>query len=246
MYLNVLGSSSKGNCYILENDKEALIIEAGIHPKEVKKALNFDISKVKGVFCSHSHGDHSKYLRELSEMGMPIFASEDTLLAYKMGIFTRARNLIIANEVINVGNFKIIPFALNHDVPNLGFYINHPDTGNVLFATDTNKIPYRFDKVSTYIVEANYSLEIINKNIKAGILPYFVASRSIDSHMDIRSAVKFLKSSDLSETKRVVLIHLSGGNSDSKQFKQSVEAATGKNVYIASKGLKLNINNQIF
>ena len=246
MNLTVLGSSSKGNCYILENDKEALIIEAGIHTKEVKKALNFDISKVKGVFCSHSHGDHSKYLRELNAMGIPVFASEDTLMAHKMGIFTRARNLIIANEVINVGNFKIIPFALNHDVPNLGFYIHHSDTGNMLFATDTNKIPYNFAKVSTYLIEANYSLEIINNNIELGILPYFVASRSIDSHMDIKTTVEFLKDSDLSEVKNIVLIHLSGGNSDSKQFKQSVEAATGKSVHIASKGLKLNINNQIF
>ena len=30
MRLKVLGSGSSGNCYILENDNEALIIEAGL------------------------------------------------------------------------------------------------------------------------------------------------------------------------------------------------------------------------
>ena len=30
MKLNVLGSDSNGNCYILQTDKEALIIEAGV------------------------------------------------------------------------------------------------------------------------------------------------------------------------------------------------------------------------
>ena len=37
MKLIVLGSSSNGNCYILDNGNEALIIEAGIRFQEVKK-----------------------------------------------------------------------------------------------------------------------------------------------------------------------------------------------------------------
>ena len=39
MELRVLGSSSSGNCYILDNGNEALIIEAGIRFIDVKKAL---------------------------------------------------------------------------------------------------------------------------------------------------------------------------------------------------------------
>ena len=37
MKLRVLGSGSSGNCYILENEAEALIIEAGVPFMEVKK-----------------------------------------------------------------------------------------------------------------------------------------------------------------------------------------------------------------
>jgi phosphoribosyl 1,2-cyclic phosphodiesterase len=245
MILTVLGSSSKGNCYILENDDEALIIEAGINPKEIKKALNFDISKVKGVICSHRHFDHSKYIKDFQGQGINVYANLETFEAHKPWPFP-TRIVINIREIHNVGNFKIMGFDLNHDVPNLGFYINHPETGNIVFATDTDKIPYKFDKVSTYIIEANYSMELLNKNIEAGNLPYFVAARSTNSHMDIDSTINFLKGSDLSEVKNIILIHLSGGNSDSAQFKERVERTTGKNVYIASKGLKININNQIF
>ena len=39
MKLNVLGSDSNGNCYILQTDTEALIIEAGVRMPDVKKAL---------------------------------------------------------------------------------------------------------------------------------------------------------------------------------------------------------------
>lgn len=37
MELKVLGSSSNGNCYILDNGKEALILEAGVRFQEVKR-----------------------------------------------------------------------------------------------------------------------------------------------------------------------------------------------------------------
>ena len=46
MKMNILGSSSKGNCYVLQNDSEAIIIEAGISLAEVKKALGWDLSLI--------------------------------------------------------------------------------------------------------------------------------------------------------------------------------------------------------
>ncbi len=55
MKLKVLGSGSSGNCYILHNETEALIIEAGFPFMEVKKALDFNISKIQGVVISHEH-----------------------------------------------------------------------------------------------------------------------------------------------------------------------------------------------
>ena len=55
MKLRVLGSSSAGNCYILENNTEALIIEAGLPFMEAKKALDFNTKKIQGVVISHEH-----------------------------------------------------------------------------------------------------------------------------------------------------------------------------------------------
>ncbi|HCB45364.1 MAG TPA: MBL fold hydrolase, partial [Algoriphagus sp.] len=59
MKLIVLGSSSAGNCYILQdNQGNSLILEAGVRIKEIKKALDFDISGIQGCLISHRHGDH--------------------------------------------------------------------------------------------------------------------------------------------------------------------------------------------
>jgi len=55
MKLICIGSESLGNCYILDNGQEALVIEAGLRPVEVKKALKWNISNVRGVIISHEH-----------------------------------------------------------------------------------------------------------------------------------------------------------------------------------------------
>lgn len=56
MKLTCLGSSSAGNCYLLQADNgEALILDCGISIKEIKKGLNWDIRGIKGVIISHAH-----------------------------------------------------------------------------------------------------------------------------------------------------------------------------------------------
>ena len=41
MKLKIISTGSQGNSYILENENEALIIEAGVRFIEIKKALSF-------------------------------------------------------------------------------------------------------------------------------------------------------------------------------------------------------------
>ena len=56
MLLKCVNSGSQnGNCYILENDTEALILDAGVRYKDVAETLNYDFSKVKACLLSHEH-----------------------------------------------------------------------------------------------------------------------------------------------------------------------------------------------
>lgn len=56
MKLTCLGSSSAGNCYLLQADNGGtLILDCGISIKEIKKGLNWDIRGIKGVIISHTH-----------------------------------------------------------------------------------------------------------------------------------------------------------------------------------------------
>ena len=64
MRLNVLGSGSEGNTYLVNCDGEILILDCGISLKEAKIALNFDLTNVVGCFVTHNHFDHSKYRKD--------------------------------------------------------------------------------------------------------------------------------------------------------------------------------------
>lgn len=56
MKLTCLGSSSAGNCYLLQADnKETLILDCGIPIKAIKKGLDWNIRGIKGVVISHTH-----------------------------------------------------------------------------------------------------------------------------------------------------------------------------------------------
>jgi hypothetical protein len=49
MKLQVLGSSSIGNCYIFDDGEQQLILEAGVSYKAINESLDFDFSRVVGT-----------------------------------------------------------------------------------------------------------------------------------------------------------------------------------------------------
>lgn len=53
--LKVVGSSSKGNSYIIETSNKSLILELGCKWSEVLEMLDYKIGKVLGVLVSHAH-----------------------------------------------------------------------------------------------------------------------------------------------------------------------------------------------
>lgn len=241
MKLTVLGSSSSGNCYIIHNESECLIIEAGINIKHVNTAIDFDISIIDGVLCSHKHSDHSGFIESYSKIGVKVYAGSDVLKSMDQ---TRSYTHIELKhkEKVNVGRFRVLPLNLTHDVPCLGFLINHPEMGSMLFATDTTHIPYRFSGVNHYLVECNYDTDTINSNDTNANL----ADRVVNSHLSFDNFIKFMNAQDLSRTNNIVLLHLSDNNSDYVKFLREVKAMYDCNVYIARKGLKLEINKQAF
>ena len=255
MTLTTVGSGSSGNCYVLQDDNEALVIEAGMKLIEAKKALGWNIAKVVGCIISHSHNDHAGYSKDYGNAGFPLLALPEVIQAKRL---TAAKPITIGTRY-RMGEFDILPFPVMHDVPCVGFIITHKDTGRILFATDTYAlarwehdaggseyvIPYTFTGINHWMLEANYSDRILRRNIDNGNIPEVFRKRLMTSHMSIHNCIDTLKRMDLSRTHDIMLIHLSDGNADERDFVKRVREATGKRTYVAKSGLNVDMNLKI-
>lgn len=246
MKLKVLSSSSSGNCYLLENKDEILMLEAGITFKRIQEGIDFNTGKVAGCLISHEHKDHSKSVVDLLKNGIDIYTSKGTIEGMNLEECYRLKQ-IKNQEAIKVGGFTILSFDTQHDAAEpLGFLIQHKDMGKLLFITDSYYCKYKFKGLDHILVECNYQRDLLEENIENGTFPEWLKDRITKSHFELENVKEFLRSSDLSKTKNIVLIHLSSQNSNKELFKKEIERATGRPVYIATEGLTLNIGKAVF
>lgn len=244
MLLTVLNSGSAGNGYMLSNGSETLIIECGIDILQVKKELDFDISSIIGAIVSHAHGDHSKHVGQFTKAGIPVLADQSVFDTWK--VTGHRAKAIQPRKPYYLGGFRVYGFELEHDVPNMGYLIHHEECGTVVFMTDTYFCRYTFQNVRHFLIEANYSTFILERNIAKGKIPSLLRDVVANSHMELDTCIDLLKANDLSQVHNIVLLHLSDSNSNEQQFVNKVTEATGKPVYVAKRGLFLNINIKHF
>jgi len=244
MNLKVIGTGSSGNCYLLYNKEEVLLIECGVSFKKVKEGFNFDFSKVMGCLVTHEHGDHNKAIKEVLAAGIRVYASHGTLEA--SGVLEHHNSHPIqSKKLYQIGSFKIIPFDIRHDVKEpLGFLINHPECGTTLFLTDSFYSPYKFSGLNNLIIEANFCEDIIDQKLKFD--KKFLRDRVLKSHLSIQKCIDLLNANDLTAVNNIVLIHLSDSNSNEIEFQKKVQEATGKNTIVARNGLEILFNKNPF
>lgn len=244
MKLKVINSGSIGNCYVLENENETLLIECGVSIKEIKEAINFNVGKVVGCLATHLHNDHSKTINKVLDLGIKVYALKQTFDHHKCN--NHNQNEIQHGKVFQVGSFKVMPFDVRHDVPCVGFLIDHPETGRFIFITDTYFCDYTFPDLNNVIIEANFCHDIIKQKYNRETSKEFLKNRIFKSHFSLRDCKEMLSANDLRKVQNIVLIHLSDSNSDEERFKKEVQELTGKNTICASKGLIIDFNKDLF
>lgn len=227
MDIKVLGSSSKGNSYLLSDGHTTVLIECGLPFNELKKRSHFMIpSHIDGCLVTHEHMDHSKAVKELLNFGVDVYALDSIFEAHHVKRHHRAH---IINQNVSssfkIGSFIITAYEMYHDVPCVGYLIySSVNEELLLFATDTRLIKYAFKSLDYIMIEANYDIELVNDDAQL--------KRLVKSHMSIENTIDYLLKLDLSSVKEIYLMHLSSRNSNSKDFKKRVKMATGKPVII--------------
>lgn len=211
--------------------------------KQIKQALNFNFTRVRGCIVTHEHNDHACSINDMMRLGIYVYATKGTFDG-KTG--SRAKT-IKPHAPFRIGSFKVMAFDVMHDAKEpVGFLIHHPESGNILFLTDSFYCPYAFNnvKLNNVIIEANFSRKIIDRKLKEE--KAFLRNRILKSHMSLEYCKELLQANDLSQVNQIILIHLSDSNSNEEQFKHEVQELTGKNVTVASNGMEIPFNKTPF
>lgn len=94
MRISVLGSGSGGNAVLVATDRTALLVDAGLAPRELRRRIarledpppvcRAEVP-VTAVCVTHEHADHARYASSLAMMGVPIHGTAGTLRAIGLG-----------------------------------------------------------------------------------------------------------------------------------------------------------------
>lgn len=244
MLLHVLSSSSAGNCYLLKAASgEILILDLGMSLRDIKRALNYDLSNVVGAVVTHRHGDHAKYLAEVARAGITIHTNQDVIDDQYESI----RGLLVETNLhqwtLIGGSFEVMPLQAIHDAPCQAFVVRHPEMGTLLFVTDSVTLEYKLKGLNHILIEANYSDALLAEAIEEGRTHPAMRPRLLASHMEISTTIRVLQAQPLEGVQEIALLHLSSEHADPKEFQTIVQKATGIPTYIAGRGLQLELQN---
>ena len=231
--IQVFGSGSSGNGYLIDDGRSQVLIECGVKFELVKRKMKFDLSRVAGMCISHEHMDHSKEIQKvLKTTAIDIFASAGTLNALNVPKF-RA-NVLNIGQSVQIGTWTVIPFDVVHDAAEpMGFVFENASKERLLFVTDTRLLHYKFKNITHMMVEANYSMKILIEKYSHGDLADMLKNRIIRSHFEFENSKSFIKLNSSDKLQVVWLLHLSDSNSDEELFRREVQELTGVPVYIA-------------
>lgn len=230
MKLKCIASGSSGNCYLLtSNSGETLILDCGIPIKEIKKGLNWNVKDVVGAICTHSHQDHSKSVKDLNNMGIPVCTPYKKLLMSQF----------LSNSYFTVRTFDLTTVDgrwthTNADgvkCPCYGFLITHKEMGKLLYITDTELIKWRFKDISHILLGVNYDKDLIDRDNTSK------ANHVFRGHLSIDTACDFVKANYSDSLQNVIMCHLSSENADRDSFIEKMKkVACGANVDVAEPG----------
>ena len=222
MQIEVLGSSSAGNAYLISDNSSSILLECGLPLRDMQIKSDFRIAQADACLISHFHQDHSKAIHDVLKMGVDVYALPETLSSLGVADHYRTHS-VEPLKPITINTFEIMAITLYHDCPCVGYMVYSTNTGERLFfATDTYKITVNPQSVDYLILEINYQKEIVNRLVNEGIMEASIRARLLFSHFELSKALNWLKRIDKSRLKRIYVAHLSSGNSNESEIKNTL------------------------
>ena len=214
-----LASSSKGNCTIVYNDNQILLIDMGITLKDLEEKLlrlKLDPENIIGVVVSHEHGDHTKGILSLvRKFGVKVYCHHDAVEGVIRKTKITPLNVNRFNDCpFQLGEFVVSAFKVCHDVCCVGFNI-YEKSNKISIVTDlghtTTEIVDRLFDSRLVILEANHDEKRVIASTK---YPPVLKKRILSNHGHLSNLASAKVVVELAQhnVKQVLFAHLSEEN----------------------------------
>lgn len=219
MIVAPLSSGSAGNAYWFESDGTAILVDAGLGPRETKKRLasvGREIEYLSAIVITHEHYDHIRGAESIArKYGVPIYLTRGTLDASTIDT-TETKIVVFENDShFVIGELQVHARRTIHDAADPAcFVIEARDGTRVGIASDlghvNREVLDHLTGCDGLFFEANHDLDML----RSGTYPWSLKRRIMSrfghlSNDDSVSAVQRLLGADL---KTLCMIHLSQKN----------------------------------
>jgi phosphoribosyl 1,2-cyclic phosphodiesterase len=231
MKFESLYSSSKGNLYrVTSQSGKVLLIDPGVRWRKLVRALDHTLNNIVGCLISHQHADHANAGADVHTSGIDVYANIETLQS--LHIDGLAGSTILEHYMqYEIGPFLVFTFPVQHDVPNFGFIVSeNTNREHLLFAVDCANIQSRYRLRFTEIaIGCSYDRDILKERETEGDINTSLAERLLYAHMEKSKTQQYLvEFCDMSNCKKVHLLHMSGDNIDKELAREEIEDALEK------------------
>lgn len=213
-----LASGSNGNCYYIGNEKEAVLIDAGIFYKHFDKRMDeagLDKNKIKAIFITHEHTDHVQGVRGCSDkLNVPVFFTQKTFKKLQARHRPDMVMFFESGTTLQIGDLTVFSFKKLHDAADPCSFRIEGNGKSVGVMTDIGSIDQVLEneiaKCHAVFLETNYD----QKMLWNGSYPVYLKQR-VDSelgHLSNDQALELIKRNASDRLKYIFLSHISAEN----------------------------------
>lgn len=242
LHIASLNSGSNGNCYYIANDKDAILVDAGICCRETEKRmsrLGLSMSKVRAIFVSHEHSDHIKGIPVIAKKyQLPVYITQATLIGGRLELDEHLIKPFKAHEAILIGQIAVTAFPKLHDASEPHSFIISCNEVKVGVFTDIgfpcDHVIHYFKQCHAAFLESNYDDEMLEN----GSYPYHLKSRirGGKGHLSNKQALELFRSGRPSYMSHLLLSHLSKDNNSPDLVMELFNRfASGTEIVLASR-----------
>ncbi|MGI8635865.1 MAG: MBL fold metallo-hydrolase [Segetibacter sp.] len=248
LYITSLNSGSNGNCYYIGNEREAVLVDAGISCREIErrmKRLGLNIQKVKAIFVSHEHSDHIKGICALvKKYSIPVYITDRTHIACAFTLESHLVQSFNSNEPVVIGDLAITAFSKMHDAcdPH-SFVVTCGNTKVGVFTdigTPCKNLIKHFKQCNAAFLESNFDEEMLH----SGNYPYYLKKRISggNGHLSNNQALDLFTQHKPSFMSHLLLSHLSKNNNCPQLVQQLFDQyAAGVKMIVASRDAETEV-----